>query len=482
MSNTFVENGIHNTVAGGIKILLGVLTIPLLVSNLGIQEYGIWTLVSSLVGMISLLEGGFSTTTTFFISQDVSNEDQEGLSQTITITIISILGLATIGGISLWLSADLITTGFNKVDLEQRLTIVNALRLSSLVLWFKLLQQILVALVQGLQEYKKTSVVNTSCSITQYVGYIIIAYLGGRTVELMAWQLIVSILFLVIYIVFVLEAFRPWSIHYAWNNQKSFSVFQYSISVWISNLGGVLFSQVDKILVGYIAGSTTLGIYGVITNICSQVNIISAAPVQPILPLLTEYLAKNNHVKIKLQLKKAFQMNCFISIILGSFLMLTSDVLLPVMLKSSASKDTLLSYQVGILIYTLYSLNAVGYYACFATSLSKYCMTIVVISGISSLIFIKFGVEHWGLVGAVMGNGGYLFSLFLGWKPMEKVNITSGRWLSWITIPIISFLCLSGFTLSFPNHALMQKGGQLISLILIIVWSKQVISFKKVTS
>jgi O-antigen/teichoic acid export membrane protein len=482
MSKSFVKNGIYNTVAGGIRILLGVLTIPLLVSNLGIQEYGIWTLVSSLVGMLSLLEGGFSTTTTFFISQDVSNEDREGLSQTLTVTIISILGLASLGGVSLWLSAELITTGFYKLDLDQHLTIANALRISSLVLWFRLLQQILVALIQGLQEYRKTSTINTLQSITQYTGYITIAYLGGRTVELMAWQLIVTVLFLIVYIVFVLKAFHPWSIHYAWNNQKSFSVLKYSISVWVSNLGGVLFSQVDKILVGYIANSTVLGIYGVITNICSQINVISAAPVQPILPLLTEYLARNDYVEVKLQLKKAFQMNCFIAILLGSFLMFTGDMLLPMMLKSSIDKNILLSYQVGVLIYTFYSLNAVGYYACFAISLAKYCMTIVIISGISSLIFIKFGLENWGLVGAVMGNGGYLFSLLLGWKSMGKMNITPSQWLSWITIPIISFLCLSIFTLKFPDHVLIQKIGQLIFLIPIIIWSKEFISFRKIRS
>jgi O-antigen/teichoic acid export membrane protein len=480
MSNSFVKNGIYNTVAGGVRLLLGILAIPLLVSNLGIKEYGLWTLVSSLIGVLSLLEGGFSTTTTFFISQDVSNEDREGLSQTITTAILSVLGLASIGGISLWLGADLITIGFHKLDVSQHLNVVNALKISSLVLFFKLLQQVLVSLIQGLQQYKKTSALNTLQIISQYVGYIAISYLGGKIFELMVWQLIITTVFFVIYIFFVLEAFHPWSIHYVWKNEKSLKVLKYSISVWISNLGGVLFGQVDKILVGYMVDSYTLGIYGVITNICSQINVISAAPVQPILPILTECLAKNDHKELHSHLKKAFQANCLIATYMGSLLMLSGEAILPLILKSSVDDQTLFAYRIGVLIYTVYSLNAVGYYACFAVNLVQHCMAIVMTSGMLSLFFIRIGIEFWGLVGAMIGNCGYLLSLLLGWKSIKKMNILPNEWILWIISPVVSFICLSIFTIKLSNYPFIQRAGQIVFAFCIVLWSKQLVKPKDI--
>jgi O-antigen/teichoic acid export membrane protein len=479
MSNSFVKNGIYNTAAGAIRILLGILTIPVLVRTLGVQEYGLWTLVSSLVGMMSLLEGGFSTTTTFFIAQDIGNKDREGLSQTITVTLLGILGLASIGGVSFWFSAESIARGFPKLDPVQYLTLLKAIQLSSVVLIFRLLQQVLIAINQGLQKYQETSVISTLQSIIQCLGYISIPYFGGRTVELMMWQLALTTAFLLIYVIFTLKFFHPWSVHYAWNNRKGFNVLKYSGSVWMSNLGGVLFSQVDKILVGYIAGTAALGVYGVITNIASQINTISAAPVQPILPMLTEYLAKNKSEQIYDQLKRAFQLNCLVAVGLGSFLMLGGEIILPLILASGIGKETLLAYQSGVFIYTIYSLNAVGYYICFAVNLVEYCMVIVMASGILSLSLINFGVEHLGILGGVIGNAGYFLSLLLVWKAMRRMNISIYHWMPWISLPVASFICLSIFTTEFHDYILIQKLGQAISLLPMILWSKQLVSVRK---
>jgi O-antigen/teichoic acid export membrane protein len=477
MSSSFVKNGVYNTVSGAVRIVLGVLTVPILVRTLGVQEYGLWTLVSSVVGMMSLLEGGFGSTTTVFVAQDVSAEDREGLSQTITVTLIGIFLLASVGAVGLWLEA--IANGFPKLDLFHYATLVKALQLSSLVLWFRLLQQVLVAIGQGFQLYKETSVINTLQAILQSFGYILVPYFGGRTVELMFWQLLLSILFFSVYTVFSFRLFRDWSVSHDWNTKKSLDVLRYSISVWLSNLGGALFSQADKVLVGYVAGTATLGVYGAITSILSQINSMSAAPVQPVLPILTDHLAKGELAKVGLQLKKATQINCLVAVGLGSILMVGGDFLLPLILKSGSNQETILAYRLGVVIYTFYSMNAVGYYASFAAKNVNQCMVIVLASGVLSLMLIRVGVEYLGIVGGVMGNGGYLLSLLLVSESMKKMNMPMGQWFSWVLWPIVSFLFLAAFTVACSDYSLGLRVGQVVFSIPLVLWARKVVIYNR---
>lgn len=102
MNKQFFKNGYYNAVGGIIRIGLAILTIPLLILLIGVGEYGLWTLVSSVIAIVTLAEAGLATSTTVFVSQDLGKEDVDGLSQTLTVTVGAMLTLATFAAISLF--------------------------------------------------------------------------------------------------------------------------------------------------------------------------------------------------------------------------------------------------------------------------------------------------------------------------------------------------------------------------------------------
>jgi hypothetical protein len=54
VKSNFLKNGFYNTVAGIIRIGLAILTIPLLIRLIGIEEYGLWTLASTVIIVVSV--------------------------------------------------------------------------------------------------------------------------------------------------------------------------------------------------------------------------------------------------------------------------------------------------------------------------------------------------------------------------------------------------------------------------------------------
>jgi O-antigen/teichoic acid export membrane protein len=287
----FFKNGYYNVAGGIIRVGLSVLTIPLLIRLIGVGEYGLWTLVSSVITIVTLAEAGLATSTTVFVSQDLGKEDADELSQTLTVTVGAMLGLATFAAIALFFGAESIVNLFTKLDNIQHLAAVNALKIGGLVVWARLLQQVLVGVEQAYQHYDIISFLNTLQYALIAAGMLFVAWKGGRTVALMQWQFVVSIVVLLSHIWAVKSLLKNVSLRLILNKYKVLAVGRYSGMVWLSSLGGALFARADRLIVGSLLGTQILGIYSVMTDITTQINSLSALAVQPLVPRLSNLSA-----------------------------------------------------------------------------------------------------------------------------------------------------------------------------------------------
>ncbi len=55
---SLVINAVSNWVALGVNIIVGFLLIPYIIKRLGVAQYGIWTLIISIIGYYGLLDMG----------------------------------------------------------------------------------------------------------------------------------------------------------------------------------------------------------------------------------------------------------------------------------------------------------------------------------------------------------------------------------------------------------------------------------------
>lgn len=473
MKNSLLKNGFYNTVAGAVRIGLAVLTIPVLIRLIGVEEYGLWTLASSVVALIALAEAGLSTTTTVFVSQDLAKEDVDGLSQTLTVTFIAMLVLATLAAIVLYIVANNLVDFFPKLQLEQRLAVVKTLQLGALVVWTRLLQQVVCGIEQAYQKYAVMNLLVMLQSLLSNLGLLLIAWLGGRTIELMQCQVFINFLVLAAHISVIWLLVRDVKLRLRWSRSKGFAIARYSIITWLATLGGALFTQADRLIVGGLLGINVLGIYAVITNITSQINTFSALPIQPLLPAISsQIVAKQgiDQVVFQGQVKQALQINSLVALGMGAILCTFARAILRLMLGGEISDLTLLAFYIATVIYALYSVNAVGFYILFGVNAVNICMVVQVLSGIISLLLIAVGANSFDLIGAILGNAGYLGVWLLTYFGMKKLHIYTPLWLAWIKFPLVWFfvICLTSITIS--NTAFFKVFILTIQTLILFGW------------
>jgi O-antigen/teichoic acid export membrane protein len=437
-----LKNGFYNTAAGAIRSGINVLTIPILIRALGVDEYGLWTLASTVINVVTLAEAGLSTATTMFVSQDLAKEDFDGISQTLTVTGGAMLGLATLAALVLAIGAEPIVGSFAKLDRTQHLTVVHALQIGGIVVWTKLFQQVLIGIEQAYQRYDLLNLLNTFQSLLTGLGMLVVVWWGGRTIELMECQAIVGVVILIGHLALIKYLTYETKLRFQWDRSKGLTVARYSLQTWFTSLGGVLFAQADKLIVGAIFGSRELGIYAVITNIASQINLFSYLPVQPIVPKITQFFAtpSADRVSFDKQIKSALEINFSIALGAGAMLFTFAPFVLNILIDDATNATYILSLQIVAIAYGFASVNAVGYYILLATDAVNICMKIQLISSVGSLLIIYLGSLHFGIIGAAVGNAGFVGTLLMVYMGMQKITIPVSRWLQWIAVPVLWFI------------------------------------------
>ena len=216
-----MKAGIHNTFGGVLRAVIFVVTVPLVIRIVGAEEYGLWALVSAIVGLISLVEGGLSFSTTVFASRDLERNDETGLGQTLTIVLTCMLILATAAAGIVLLGADMISDHFPKLTESQRVTAASALKYSSLVIWTRLLQQIPMGIQQALHRYGLMNILSTVQQALSNLGLLWVAGMGGKTVAFMQWQAAIGVLALLAHGVTGYVLLRSMRLRPGWDRARS---------------------------------------------------------------------------------------------------------------------------------------------------------------------------------------------------------------------------------------------------------------------
>jgi O-antigen/teichoic acid export membrane protein len=470
----------YNAAAGAIRIALALLTVPLLIRCLGLEEYGLWALVSAILGLVTLAEGGLSTATTVFVAQDLAKDSHDELAQTLTVSFSLMLGLATATACGMQFGAATIVQHLLKLPPTQHQNAIHALQLVGWVVWTRLLQQVLIGIEQAHQRYGLLNLLNTIQWIGLSLGLFVIAWRGGHTPELMLWQLLAGVVSLLAHGWVVFNLLKNRTLRYAWNPVKAIALFHQSWMTWVTTLGGALFVRGDRIIIGSQLGTEALGIYSAITDVTGAINLFSALPVQPLLPLLNQAKMQFNQAnvesdqlihqaQIQTQIQQAIRLNVSVALGLGLILSMFGSWIMALFIGRSLQPEIINSFQIAVLIYALFSLNAVGYYVLLGIAV-KWGMVVSILSGMFSLGCIAIGSHYGGVNGAVIGNVAYVISCSMLIVALHKLRLNPTLWIRTALFPLVWFFTCFGIGNLMPNELFVRVIFSIIAIAVLAYW------------
>lgn len=437
-SHSLLRNGLYNISGQTVRGAVGLLTIPFLIRFLGLREYGVWSLAYAVLALMNMSESGISIATTVFLSRDLAGDDSREASRTLTFTLIGSILVSTSVALFLWFFAALIVRPLGAFGSADRAEAGSALQIAALAVLVFILQRTLVGVEQAFDRYATINALDISQSLLANMGLVTVAWLGGRTVAMMKWQLLVWTLLLCAHLCVVFTLLRGKGLGLGWSADKARRILRFSVGAWVSTLGSAAFGQCDRLVVGAVLGAPLLGIYSAITNMTSRINSFSGTAIQPLVPSLSHAVATN--AAPKGGIREAVQINALIAFEAGIFLYLLADWVMRVMVPGAGAPMDILALQIAAVIYALYSVNAPGYFILFSFGDARTNAAVTVSSAVASLALILVGARYFGLLGAIGGNVAYVGTLFMTVAGLRRAGIALRSYFAWMALPSAALL------------------------------------------
>lgn len=463
-----LRDGLYNVSGQAVRGAVSLITLPFLVRFLGIREYGIWSLAYAVLALFTMGEAGFSVAATVFLSKDLASHEPDEAGRTLTFVLAGSIVVSVALGLLLWLFGALLSRSLIAFEAAERAEAEQALRIAGLAIFFYILQRALVGIEQAFDRYRVVNTLDVLQSLLSNCGLLAVTIFGGKALAMMKWQAFAWALLTVAHCWFVFRLLHERRLGFKWSIGKAAQVLRFSIAAWASALGSVAFGQCDRLIVGGILGAPLLGIYSAVTNVTSKINSFSGTAVQPLVPSLSRDVAMK--VPFEGRIRQAVQVNALIAMEAGIFLFVLADWVMRVIVPGSATPLNILGLQVTAVIYSLYSLNAPGYFILFSMGKAQTNAVIVLLSALISLVLIFVGARNFGLLGALIGNAGYIGISFMTILSLRSFGISIRRYVMWIAFPLTGFSIAMVVGLTLGGHLLWRAAFLVVSGGVALLW------------
>lgn len=444
------RNSTYNTIGGVIRLCLGLISIPLLVRNLGTETYGVYATINAIINIALFSEWPLAASVTVYHSKGISLVKKEHTYlkiNNLSIPAIYVLMVSLLTSIFVYFSISWVIFFFDSLSLQEKLLLVKVIRIGSIVICIRLFNQFFIGLLQANKSYGISNAFSTLHTIVSTLLTLYVSFTSKDLFLIQLLQLITAILIFFLYYIYCLRSGYISHILFTKPNSNAIATFaKYGVRMLFTAFGTTLFSQFDRLIILRLFGLEWAGVYSASTSIANQINVVSSMPIQPLLPVLSESSQKaSSNTIIEEIITKAFAINASIILLCASGIFFFAPELINILFKNSTlnSESILKCLFIITISYSIYSFNAVGYFTLLALGSERLVTSIVITSGTISLFAIYILSIKSGLLAGCMGNIGYSLTLFLNNRCMKKLNITNYKLIKLIIPSITATLLIN---------------------------------------
>jgi len=258
-----VHNSLWNLGAHGFSLAVTLITIPLYISLLGANKYGLMILLSSIIAPFGLLNFSMSQATVKFVAESEGRANREETGRYLQTTLLFNIIIGVIGAVSITLLAGFLSHVFKISAQDQALAQMCLYWVA--VSW--LIEQVagtFSGIPMALQRYNLVSLANILSIGLQAAISLSVLYMGGNLINLFQSRLAVLVLLSIGWVILARWLLPGVSMHPGWHRDAFKRTFKFGSWQTVANIGGTLAHQgVDKIIIGMLLSTAAVGFYNV---------------------------------------------------------------------------------------------------------------------------------------------------------------------------------------------------------------------------
>ena len=273
MKNEIKTGAILGYVNMAASLLVSLLYTPILLSNLGQSEYGLYALVASVIGYLSVLDMGFGNAMIRFVSRSKvkqTKSDENKINGLFLLLYLIIGIIAFIIGLILLFNISSIFKSLTPLELKKARTIMIIL-IFTISISFPL--SIFDSYVVSSEKFKFIKILALIQTLIIPITMLPLLFLGYKAI---AMVIVTSSYTIIFHLITMYYCFKKldMKINFSFKNIDKVllkEVLFYSLFIFLNIIVDNIYNNTDQIILGIVSGTVAVSIYSVSMKI-SQIN------------------------------------------------------------------------------------------------------------------------------------------------------------------------------------------------------------------
>lgn len=380
------------------------LAAPFLVHKLGLDQYGIWMLVSAILGSMGILSTGFGDATVKYVSTYRGQNNPAGVERTIRATLTINTALGGLFGLIVWILAPYSVKHVFKIDAGLHLASIQAIRISAIILVIRSIESVFVSALRAFERYGPPVKLNVFLRSIVVLSAVVLAAMGRGVVAIMLATLFWSALIVALQAVAAVRVVGTLNPLPTLSPPALREVFSFGCFSWIQALAGVVFSYADRFLVAVMLGTAPVAIYVLCVQATQPIHGLASAAFNFVFPhISSRHEAGEVHAPSRV-FRLALLSSLSLSLVLSAPLALFGKRLLIIWMGGAFADQ---AYSVLVLLavaHIVLAVNVVPHYTLLALGRVRFVSIVNIGGGVLSLAAAAWLISPIGLAGAAIGR------------------------------------------------------------------------------
>jgi O-antigen/teichoic acid export membrane protein len=299
-STKIVKNTVWMYTGFAFNTLIALLITPYIIRNLGVDAYGVFAIVSVVIGYISLIEFGIGTSLIKFIAEYNVKKDYRQINKIISTAFVLYFVLGAMGCGFILVFTDFFANSLfyipaNLTDITKFVFMITAI-----TFFYSFVFGVFSNIIMGLQRFDIKNKIQIIMRVISSAASILVLWLGYGLSEFVIVTALFGVIGITINIIIAKRLMPEISLIPKYFDIRLIKIIaSFSFAIFISNMIGIIMFNIDKLLIGIFLPIEQVTIYTIGATLSLMVYSISSQIAPSILPAASELDAKNNKNAIK---------------------------------------------------------------------------------------------------------------------------------------------------------------------------------------
>jgi len=321
------RNALFNFAGGVLPALITLATIPIIVRSLGDAGYGLFTLITAIVGYFALIDINVTAGSVKYIAEYAAKNNRRGINQTLSFGLLVYFSIGIVGATAIFFGATYLIHHVFEIPANLMALGEDSLHVAAFGFLFTQIQTYFQSVPQSLHRYDMTSRIEMAFGTIVPLATVGILIAGFGLVEVILFRVIASAVNCVILWV-IIRRLLP-DLRIIWPERDiAHGLIEFSAFSFLSRIAALTYTYADKLIIGSVVGLKELAYYTVAATLANRVLGLTFRLSSVLFPSASALSANGETVRLQLLYIKASRYIVFIN---GSILILVGIFSYPIL-------------------------------------------------------------------------------------------------------------------------------------------------------